>query len=110
MSAGLYAETRCQWVFALGPDVSWSLRSRRLLAGVDIFLLRRESVAPLSGDVAQLVRAHGSYPWCRRFKSYHRHPKRLDLDGRAVCFSGLCGTRMASAKGQLLEEASCHAE
>jgi hypothetical protein len=25
------------------------------------------------GGVAQLVRAHGSYPWCHWFKSSHRH-------------------------------------
>jgi hypothetical protein len=25
------------------------------------------------GGVAQLVRAHGSYPWCRWFKSTHRY-------------------------------------
>ena len=25
------------------------------------------------GGIAQLARAHGSYPWCRRFKSYSRY-------------------------------------
>ena len=25
------------------------------------------------GDVAQLARAHGSYPWCRGFKSLRRY-------------------------------------
>ena len=27
----------------------------------------------LYGGIAQLARAHGSYPWCRRFKSYSRY-------------------------------------
>ena len=26
-----------------------------------------------NGEIAQLARAHGSYPWCRRFKSYSRY-------------------------------------
>ena len=25
------------------------------------------------GDVAQLARAHGSYPWCREFESPRRY-------------------------------------
>ncbi len=25
------------------------------------------------GDVAQLARAHGSYPWCRQFESARRY-------------------------------------
>ena len=27
------------------------------------------------GDVAQLARAHGSYPWCRQFESARRYLK-----------------------------------
>ena len=26
-----------------------------------------------NGEIAQLARAHGSYPWCCRFKSYSRY-------------------------------------
>ena len=37
-----------------------------------------EHSCPLSnGDVAQLVRAHGSYPWCPGFKSLHRHQNEI---------------------------------
>ena len=25
------------------------------------------------GGIAQLARAHGSYPWCHKFKSYYRY-------------------------------------
>ena len=29
------------------------------------------------GGIAQLARAHGSYPWCRRFKSVFRYYKKI---------------------------------
>ena len=29
------------------------------------------------GEVAQLARAHGSYPWCRGFKSLLRYTEAL---------------------------------
>ena len=32
------------------------------------------------GDVAQLARAHGSYPWCRGFKSLRRYHKEIYSD------------------------------
>ena len=31
------------------------------------------------GGIAQLARAHGSYPWCRWFKSSFRYLKRLSI-------------------------------
>lgn len=31
----------------------------------------------LCGGIAQLARAHGSYPWCREFKSPFRYEEEL---------------------------------
>ena len=30
-------------------------------------------IGPIHGEIAQLARAHGSYPWCRGFKSLSRY-------------------------------------
>ena len=30
-------------------------------------------IGPIRGEIAQLARAHGSYPWCRGFKSLSRY-------------------------------------
>ena len=30
-------------------------------------------IGPIYGGIAQLARAHGSYPWCRWFKSSFRY-------------------------------------
>ena len=32
-------------------------------------------IGPIYGGIAQLARAHGSYPWCRWFKSSFRYFK-----------------------------------
>ena len=37
------------------------------------------------GGIAQLARAHGSYPWCRWFKSSFRYEKR-GLNFRSLLF------------------------
>ena len=37
------------------------------------------------GDVAQLARAHGSYPWCREFESPRRYH---------ICVSKSCKSRL----------------
>ena len=41
------------------------------------------------GGIAQLARAHGSYPWCREFKSPFRYVNsldRLDITGLSGYF------------------------
>ena len=41
---------------------------------------RKEKVGynfKLCGGIAQLARAHGSYPWCREFKSPFRYEEEL---------------------------------
>ena len=37
-------------------------------------------IACCYGDVAQLARAHGSYPWCREFESPRRYQFEIKLD------------------------------
>ena len=39
----------------------------------------RISIYTYHGGIAQLARAHGSYPWCRWFKSSFRYLKRLSI-------------------------------
>ncbi len=33
----------------------------------------------ICGGIAQLARAHGSYPWCREFKSPFRYLKEAEI-------------------------------
>ena len=42
-----------------------------------------ECESGLHGGVAQMARAHGSYPWCHRFDSCRRYQKTRPL-GQAV--------------------------
>ena len=35
-------------------------------------------IGPIHGEIAQLARAHGSYPWCREFESPFRYDKPED--------------------------------
>jgi hypothetical protein len=43
-----------------------------------LYMSRQFRLGSLDGGIAQLARAHGSYPWCRGFESlsrYYRPPK-----------------------------------
>ena len=61
------------------PETStiWNLssagRASALQAEGHRFEPYRFHILKENGEIAQLARAHGSYPWCRRFKSYSRY-------------------------------------
>ena len=38
-----------------------------------LYMSRQFRLGSLDGGIAQLARAHGSYPWCRWFKSSSRY-------------------------------------
>ena len=48
------------------------------------------------GGIAQLARAHGSYPWCREFESPFRYAKTLELFQGLFCCIGKAGAYFIS--------------
>ena len=49
------------------------------------------------GEIAQLARAHGSYPWCRGFKSLSRYYLR---SGSRRCFHFFCASSDERSHGK----------
>ena len=50
-----------------------------------------------NGEIAQLARAHGSYPWCRGFKSLSRYYLR---SGSRRCFHFFCASSDERSHGK----------
>ncbi len=46
---------------------------QRVIGSSPIGPIQNRKLAALYGEIAQLARAHGSYPWCRGFKSPFRY-------------------------------------
>ena len=40
------------------------------------------------GEIAQLARAHGSYPWCRGFESPSRYDEDFEIFSKFFCVIG----------------------
>ena len=98
MDDSLYAVLKVQYIFNMAQWLSW-LERRPVTAEVESSNLPSATVWGLSsagrasalqaeghrfepcrshiltkyGGIAQLARAHGSYPWCRWFKSSFRY-------------------------------------
>ena len=56
-----------------------------------------------NGEIAQLARAHGSYPWCRGFESPSRYynKKSVDLNLRSADF--LCKVKWILKQGTYMK-------
>ena len=54
-------------------DFVWGLSSAGRASALQAEGHRFEPCRPHYGGIAQLARAHGSYPWCREFKSPFRY-------------------------------------
>ena len=57
----------------------------------------RISIYTYHGGIAQLARAHGSYPWCRGFKSLSRYYLR---SGSRRCFHFFCASSDERSHGK----------
>ena len=58
--------------------MTWGLSSAGRASALQAEGHRFEPYRPHeSGGIAQLARAHGSYPWCREFKSPFRYYKMM---------------------------------
>ena len=68
-------QNRMSWVQVLLPlFITWSLSSAGRAPALQAGGHRFEPYSDhLYGGIAQLARAHGSYPWCRGFKSLFRY-------------------------------------
>ena len=65
----------CGLIGCVFTDSMWKyLCMAALIAGFVLFFIwGGEQAILLFGEIAQLARAHGSYPWCRGFKSLFRY-------------------------------------
>ena len=64
-------------------DLSSAGRASALQAEGHRFEPCRSHIFKDYGEIAQLARAHGSYPWCRGFES----PSRYDIGREALFYS-----------------------
>ena len=52
-----------------------------------IYMSRQFRLGSLDGGIAQLARAHGSYPWCRGFESLSRYYRPPKVTSEVFCIS-----------------------
>ena len=71
-------------------DTIWGLSSAGRASALQAEGHRFEPCRPHHhGGIAQLARAHGSYPWCREFESPFRYFKAFDSSKAFLFFSYL---------------------
>ena len=75
----------------------WGLSSAGRASALQAEGHRFEPYRPHLGGIAQLARAHGSYPWCREFKSPFRYWKRI-LQMQDSFFTWVVRKGLASGK------------
>ena len=84
VSNELTSLVNCIWIW----NLSSAGRASALQAEGHRFEPYRFHILKENGEIAQLARAHGSYPWCRGFESPSRYynKKSVDLNLRSTDF------------------------
>ena len=81
VSNELTSLVNCIWIW----NLSSAGRASALQAEGHRFEPYRFHILKENGEIAQLARAHGSYPWCRGFESPSRYYKTLEKSRVSDC-------------------------
>ena len=93
VSNELTSLVNCIWIW----NLSSAGRASALQAEGHRFEPYRFHILKENGEIAQLARAHGSYPWCRGFKSLSRYYLR---SGSRRCFHFFCASSDERSHGK----------